>query len=191
MGRGIDKRPVRRAASGSCTALLLAAILAVPPWGQPLQAQQVYRWVDAQGLSHFGDQPPPPGAAQREELVLPDYAEPARPPDQDPYSIMNQLQRLQEQRAALERARLARQTVEQEYELRRRELEAQQQSPVPPPIHLRPYPPPFLAPHRPFRPPYRSGRSGPYRAEGDHPAYRPPRSKPPPPLPRGRIDLGP
>jgi predicted RNase H-like nuclease (RuvC/YqgF family) len=47
-------------------ATLLVAILA---WSAPLEAQKVYRWVDENGVVHFGDAIPPEYSTQRHEVV--------------------------------------------------------------------------------------------------------------------------
>ena len=46
-------------------ALLL--LLALPALSYPVTAGSVYRWTDAQGKTHFSDQPPPPGAKNARE----------------------------------------------------------------------------------------------------------------------------
>ena len=43
-------------------------------------AGQVYKWVDAQGVTHFGSQPPPEGQATTVIKSSPSAAKPAAPP---------------------------------------------------------------------------------------------------------------
>ena len=43
-------------------------------------AGQVYKWVDAQGVTHFGSQPPPGGQATTVIKPSPSAAKPAAPP---------------------------------------------------------------------------------------------------------------
>lgn len=145
-------------------------------------AQQAYRWLDSDGNLHFGDQPPPPDARQAEPLPLPDYAAPERSPLEDPYSVLNQLQRLEARRAAAERERLEQERLAREYRLQREELTARQEPPPAPasgPIYGYPYPiygsRPWVRPGRPH--------PGAYPPSEDHPAYRP-HYRPPGPAPR-------
>jgi len=77
---------------------------------------------------HFGDRPPPAEVEHVEELNMPSFATPSRPADQDPYSILNQLGRLEANRQNLERERRERALQEREYYLRKRELEALEQA---------------------------------------------------------------
>ena len=75
-------------------------------------ATTIHRWVDAAGLTHFSDAPPPAGVVeQRSEFeILDDYPATVAPQD-DYYSIANQWARLsaernEKRRMALEEARL-------------------------------------------------------------------------------------
>lgn len=59
-------------------------------------AQEYYKWVDADGVTHYGEVLPDPGT-KYEAFELPrQYV--SSEPDEDYYSIQNQLKRLQEQR---------------------------------------------------------------------------------------------
>lgn len=61
----------------------------------PLAAQDVaYRWVDAEGVTHFSDRPPPQ-TVQPEVLDIPEY----KPPEGPVFSYVAMLERLE----ALER----------------------------------------------------------------------------------------
>ena len=153
-------------------------------------ANTLFRWTDSEGRIHFGDRPPPADVEQVEELSVPSFAAPSLPADEDPYSILNQLGRLQAYRQNLERERRERARQEREYYLRKRELEAREQaaeSSAGGPVYgyLRPvYPRRPI--HRPGGPGYRPGRPGPW--EPVHPAYRPhpyPPAVMPRPLDRG------
>lgn len=162
-------------------ALLPAILLLVAPGAL---AGELYRWVDSEGRPYFGDRPPPEGAQQVERLSMPAFAMPERSADEDPYSILNQLGRLQESREAQERERRERAWMEREYALRRRELDVREQeatsadsggawgyvSPVyPRPPGYRPGRPG----HRPGRPVHRPRYSLPGFGGPDHPAFRP------------------
>ncbi len=57
-----------------------AAILllfALPALSLPATAGSVYRWTDAQGKTHFSDQPPPPGAKNAKEQRVKAGSKPA------------------------------------------------------------------------------------------------------------------
>lgn len=163
--------------------LLLTVLLATGPVTQAY-ANSLFSWTDSEGRQHFGDRPPPAGVGHVEELSMPTFAAPSQPADQDPYSILNQLGRLEANRRDLERERRERAWQEQEYSLRRRELDAREQAAESPSGgsswgYLRPiYPrPPIHRPghpgHRPGRPELQPPRRPPGLWEPDHPAYRP------------------
>ena len=92
-------------------ALLLAAV--------PVAAQQIYRWVDATGTTHYSQDPPPAGV---KAVPVPIRAEegPPAPDTQDCYTVRCQGERMEqriarrqesEARAAAERAAAAPKTV--------------------------------------------------------------------------------
>jgi|GEM_PF-3582229 len=60
-------------------------------------SQQLYKWVDGQGVTHYGDALPDESVAH-ELFKFPQYNQASNPSD-DYYSIQNQLQRLQDRRA--------------------------------------------------------------------------------------------
>ena len=60
-------------------------------------SQQLYKWVDDQGVTHYGDALPDDEIAH-ESFHFPQYSHVSNPSD-DYYSIQNQLQRLQERRS--------------------------------------------------------------------------------------------
>ena len=135
---------------------------------------------------HFGDRPPPADVEHVEELNMPSFAAPSRPADKDPYSILNQLGRLEANRQILERERRERAWQEREYYLRKREVEALEQSSdqsASGPVYGYGYPRPVYPNHpihRPGRPGHRPGWSeqpAPSRIdrwyEPDLPVYRP------------------
>lgn len=47
--------------------ILFALLLLVSAWAA---AQQVYRWVDAEGVVHYSDQPPPDGSVEAETVAI-------------------------------------------------------------------------------------------------------------------------
>jgi len=50
-------------------ALICAAILGSHALGQPKQSQRLYRWVDDDGVVHYGDRVPPEYAARDRDLL--------------------------------------------------------------------------------------------------------------------------
>ena len=64
--------------------------------GSYVQAQQLYKWVDAHGLTHYGDVLPDEHI-EHEAFSFGEYQQQENPDDY--YSIQNQLRRLQETRA--------------------------------------------------------------------------------------------
>lgn len=159
-------------------------------------ADTLYRWVDEQGRLHLSDQPPADDPQSADELAMPSYATPERPAEEDPYSILNQLKRLEESGRRLTRERWEKQQRERELYLRQRELEARERAQQPADrtsVYLYPRPRYALPPAR--RPGWHGHRPRPPSLwEPDHPAYRPY----PPPRPisphrpegGGRIGLG-
>ncbi|MGB5450687.1 MAG: DUF4124 domain-containing protein [Sedimenticolaceae bacterium] len=141
-----------------------------------VQADTLYRWTDSEGQLHYGDRPPLTSAEQVEQLHMPAYSPPNPPVQEDPYSILNQVERLEAYRQNLNRERQEREQAQREYNLRKLELEARQeaqQAPMdtraygyPRPVYPRP---PIHGPDWPFDYPRPPGLWKP-----DHPAFRPP-----------------
>jgi len=71
-------------------------------------AQQVYRWVDAAGTTHFSNSPPPPGVTAERIAIQAQPGEPS-PDTQECYTIRCQGERMEKRIAArqAEDARLA------------------------------------------------------------------------------------
>lgn len=180
-----DKRGVIAPLRHGFRQFWLVALLAI---GQLPQADagSLFRWTDSEGRMHFGDRPPPGDVGQVDELDMPVFAAPGLPADEDPYSILNQLGRLEANRQNLERERRERAWQEREYYLRKRELEALEQAAdrsASGPVYgySRPFYPGRPI-HRPGRPGHRPGwpdQRAPSRIDRwyqpDHPAYRAPR----------------
>ena len=156
-------------------------------------AGQYYRWIDSSGNLYIGDQPPPGSGDATRPLPLPEYAPPERSPEDDPYSILNQTKRLEEQREALARQRLEQRSAEREYLLRKRELEAMQEPPPQSTVPVYVYPQ-IRYGRPPFRPWYpRPGRPGVGSGDRHVPGYgySRPRHGTPRALPGRRLlDLG-
>jgi len=142
--------------------------------GTVLAADQVYRWLDADGVTHFSQRPPPPGAAGVSVQQAPTYAAPPDP-TADYWSVTNQAQRMEASRLAQEKLRLEQQRLRQELEeAERRRIEAEQAATEPePPRQIIYYPavrPPFTAY------PYAYPRYGP--AWPPHPGFEPRHDRP-------------
>lgn len=86
----------------------------------------VHTWVDADGVTHFSDRPPADAMTESSTMTMPaDFPETVNPDDAY-YSIANQWQRVQEERADRERLALERARV-------RAEQRAASAAPAPPP----------------------------------------------------------
>ncbi|MCB1788315.1 MAG: DUF4124 domain-containing protein [Chromatiaceae bacterium] len=150
----------------------------------------LYRWTDAQGQVHFGDQPPTSDHSSAQRFAAPRYQPPEQSPKDDPYSILNQAKRLEEARQRLEQERQAERERQREYRLREREL-AERQAPTaePPASAVIAYPRPAY-PYRPRFRPHQVPQPPGSLWEPDHPAYRVPAPYPAPPV-YGREGMGP
>lgn len=153
-----------------CGLWMLGILL--PALAGPSLAEQMYRWVDAQGLVHLSDQAPA-DSVQTQVLSTPSYAAPRVPPGEDPYSILNQARRLEQQREQIVRERQKAEQARREHELEKRRLEAARNS-VPPERDMAPriiVPRPYVVAPR-ARMPYQYPQPrGLWKDE--HPAYSP------------------
>lgn len=77
-------------------------------WFGAAQAVTVHTWVDDDGVRHYADAPPARAASDTIELA--DLG-PGADAGEDPYSILNQWQRLREERAAQDAVRLERERL--------------------------------------------------------------------------------
>lgn len=93
---------------GSC---LVGAVLGL---GVPMQAlsDQLYRWIDQNGVTHFSDAAPPSDATAVQSTPRPVYM--AVEPDENYFSIINQSRRLEQRRLEREQARAARELARAE-----------------------------------------------------------------------------
>ena len=71
-------------------------------------ATVVHKWVDADGVTHYSDKPPPSPVSDFERIRLPTAPAVAALRHDDYYSIANQWQRMLRERIEIERARLER-----------------------------------------------------------------------------------
>jgi hypothetical protein len=63
--------------------MILAATLALTIGSAPSQAAQIYKWVDAQGVTHFDAQPPAGQPAQEIDVQKPAPPPPSAPKEPD------------------------------------------------------------------------------------------------------------
>lgn len=86
-----------------CAALMLAACTALA------QASMIHKWVDADGLTHYSDEPPPGNVTDIEQIEMPASPAHDRANSADAYySIANQWRRMHRERIEIERMRAER-----------------------------------------------------------------------------------
>ncbi|MCP3676442.1 MAG: DUF4124 domain-containing protein [Deltaproteobacteria bacterium] len=120
-------------------------------WGL-VMAGPAYKWVDREGVAHYSDTPPPEIVGEVETFQFAPLPSHGGDPVNDYYSIVNQAQRMQESRLALERERRARWEAEREQEQQRlrqeQERKAREESE---PTKARGYPVPvYPLPYSPY-----------------------------------------
>ena len=86
----------------SFTRLVALAVL-LPMFHAESLGQQLYKWEDAEGRMHYSDRPPTDAATALQKQALPAPSHQA--PEDDFYSIENQVKRLEEDRISREEAR--------------------------------------------------------------------------------------
>ncbi len=92
----------------------------------PVEATQVFRWVDAQGVVQFSDAPPTVPVADILIIDTPVFARGANP-DSDYYSIVNQNRRMEQSRLAREKLRAEQQAALEKLKLERERIALQSQ----------------------------------------------------------------
>lgn len=160
----------RVAALGACAALL--ALHAAP-----LAAQQIYRWVDENGVVNFSDRAPPAAAADVSALTLPDNPPANLDPEQDLFNLEATAQRTQARRDEL--------AAEREARSERAAAQPPVAAPYPQQHYGYPYDYPFAYPRPPGwrpgwpgdRPPQRPSPKPP-APEDDTSTWRPPGQSP-------------
>lgn len=140
-----------------------------------LAAETIYRWVDETGAVHFSDVPPKSrvGAVEVLEVARLPYA--ALASSNQYYSVVNQAQRLEEQRLRREKALAEKRKLQAE----RRWIEEQESVdslPEAPGTGVYAFPAPSYGSFRPWRPPRIR-----HRYLENHPAYGSFRPRHPPP----------
>jgi hypothetical protein len=142
-------------------------------------AGAIYTWVDAHGVTHFSETPPPDPAVQPAMIDLRPLSPPPPSDYDDYYSVIRQAERMERRRLENEKLEAERLQAEAETMRARREAEAAMQ---PPPdnyadtnsVYLPAYPyyPGYGPGHgdKPWRPGNRPGRPGYWP---DQPGYWP------------------
>lgn len=105
------------------TILIITACLALP-----VQAEIVHKWVDADGITHYSDDPPAADAAQATSIEVPAAGARATHPQDDYYSIANQWQRMHRERLERDKIALEKARVRAAREQSRRESERDRQT---------------------------------------------------------------
>ena len=86
---------------------IVTVALLLSGFAAPIDAAVVHKWVDADGVTHYSDEPPAP-TTEFERIDLPAAPPRAAVGDDDYYSIANQWQRMHRERIELERTRVER-----------------------------------------------------------------------------------
>src|SRR5210317_1352123 len=106
MARGFAMSPVHTFLL-TVVALLVAHAAAIPP----ASAQEIYRWVDANGVVNFSDTAP--RAATADTVVVADTRPSNYDPEEDIYNVAAQAERMQALREEMEQERAARRERQQ------------------------------------------------------------------------------
>lgn len=86
---------------------LVALALVLSGFVASIQAAVVHKWVDANGVTHYSDEPPPGNVTGIEQIELPPAHDPQKT-EEAYYSIANQWRRMYRERIELERVRAER-----------------------------------------------------------------------------------
>lgn len=139
----------------------------------PAHAGTVHKWVDADGVTHYSDDPPQKASGQVTSIEIEAPGSRAASHDADYYSIANQWQRVHRERLEREKIALEKARVKAARESSQREVRAE-----PEPRESR-----YVVGHRGYYPHYRPGH--PYQKIRSH------RGRTGPGLHRGRnIGIG-
>ena len=103
--------------------------------GPTAQAITVHTWIDGGGVRHYSDAPPTTGVADREQIVITDIPSEGIEAKDDYYSIVNQWQRMREERRESDALRLEQARLKVEAR-----AVANTQTNEPPPAYHRGYP---------------------------------------------------
>lgn len=105
----------------------LLTLIAVSAFAINAQAQQLYKWVDENGVTHYEESRPDQNV-EHVALQFPDEYEVSNP-EEDYYSIQNQLKRLQEWRSQQQAARQQKQGSAPQREVQIQEVYVQSHEP--------------------------------------------------------------
>jgi hypothetical protein len=83
----------------------ILAVINVLVFGMPATAGEVYKWVDADGITHFGESPPASAAGEVEVIEMA-VIEPVTQPTRDYQSTLDVAKSIEESRLERERLRL-------------------------------------------------------------------------------------
>ncbi len=89
----------------------------------PAQADIVHKWVDADGVTHYSDDPPENAATEATAIEVPVPTARETHPEDDYYSIANQWQRMHQERLARDKIALEQARVRAARESSRRQAE--------------------------------------------------------------------
>ena len=82
--------------------------------GANVSAVTVHTWIDDDGVRHYSDEPPVSAATAPEQIVIADTFATATKSDDDYYSIVNQWQRMREEREESNALKLERERIRAE-----------------------------------------------------------------------------
>lgn len=141
-----------------CTSLIAIALLLVSTAGTIAADQRIYHWVDENGVAHFTDTAPGGDTRGVGTIIVPELPSPRFDPDEDPFNVAAQAERMQAMREAMSRRREQRRAEQLEREriaAQQRVVHYHQPARVIPPWWYRPvHPQPPVQPERPV--PYRT-----------------------------------
>jgi hypothetical protein len=107
------------------TGICLSILLSVP--ASLASAAQVYTWVDAVGVTHFSETPPPNPATGTQLVNIQPSPTSADAPVEDFYSVINQAERMEKSRLAKEKLAAEKKQADAEASKARAEATALQQ----------------------------------------------------------------
>lgn len=91
----------------------LIAFTAAMSFASAVAADEIYRWIGADGVVHYSDEPPNDASVESESLSTVEFDATRNAdydPDTDPWSIRNQAARISESRASLVSLRMERES---------------------------------------------------------------------------------
>ena len=92
--------------------IILTGLLSCLPFPQGINAAELFKWLDADGVTHYSDEPPPKSVSEfkslefRESSVSGPRASSGASAEADYFSVINQAKRMEASRLERERLRL-------------------------------------------------------------------------------------